>query len=87
MLDFRFHYGILGKFTPVQLMIITVLICTLICTFLGILCFLSVCMPGKILAVAVTMMSVVALFIVENIYGEWKLIVAHVVPTYWRRWH
>ena len=38
---------------------------------------------GKILAVAVTMMSVVALFIVENIYGEWKLIVAHVVPTYW----
>lgn len=83
MLDFRFHYGILGKFTPVQLMIITVLICTLICTFLGILMFLISLYAGKILAVAVTMMSVVALFIVENIYGEWKLIVAHVVPTYW----
>ena len=51
--------------------------------FLGILMFLISLYAGKILAVAVTMMSVVALFIVENIYGEWKLIVAHVVPTYW----
>lgn len=82
-LDFRFFYGILKRFTPVQLMIITILICTLICTFLGVLMFLISLYASKIIAIAVTMMSVVALFIVENAWGAWKLIVAHFVPTYW----
>lgn len=83
ILDFRFHYQILSEYSPIQLMIITVLICTLICTFLGVLMFLVSLYLGKIAAVAGTAMSAVALFIVENIYGEWRLIVAHFVPTYW----
>lgn len=82
-LDFRFHYQILGEYSPVQLMVITILVCTLICTFLGILMFLISLYAGKMIAVAGALMSAVSLFIVENIYGEGKLIAAHFVPTYW----
>lgn len=83
VIDFRFFYEILREFTPVELMLITILICTLICTFLGVLMLFLSLFAGKIFAVAGALVFVVALFVVENIYGEWKLIVAHFVPTYW----
>lgn len=83
ILDFRFHYQILGEYSPVQLMVITILVCTLICTFLGVLMFMISLYAGKMIAVAGALMSAIALFIVENIYGEGKLIAAHFVPTYW----
>lgn len=82
-LDFRFFYEILNEYTPVQLMVITVLICTLICTFLGILMFLLSLFAGKLVAVTGALLFVAALFLVENIYGEGKRIAAHFIPTYW----
>lgn len=83
MLEFRFFYEILDKYSPIQLMILTIVICTLICTFLGVLMFLISLYFNKIFAVAAALMSVAALFIVENTFGEGKQIAAHFVPTYW----
>ncbi len=82
-LDFRFFYEIMNKQTPVGLMIHTILVCTLICTFLGLLMFCLSLYFSKMIAVAGALGAVVALFIVQNTYGEWKLRIAHFVPTYW----
>ncbi|MBU5416405.1 hypothetical protein [Anaerobutyricum soehngenii] len=81
--DFRFFYEIMQKKTPLELMTHTVLVCTLICSFLGILMFVLSLYISKMIAVAGALASIVAFFIVQNIYGKWKLILAHFVPTYW----
>ena len=82
-LEFRFFYEILNEFTPVQLMLITILLCTLICTFLGVLMLLISLSAGKIAGVVSALVFVAALFVVENVNGPWKLRIAHFVPTYW----
>lgn len=82
-MEFRFFYEILGEFTPVQLMLVTILLCALICTFLGILMFFVSLFAGKMPAVGAALTLVAALFVVENIHGEWKQIAAYFVPTYW----
>lgn len=82
-LEFHFHYGILEVYSPLQLMAITVSVCTLICTFLGVLMFLVSLYAGKMAAVAAALASTAALFIVENIHGAGKQIAAHFVPAYW----
>lgn len=82
-LEFRFFYETLDKYSPIQLMLLTIAICTLICTFLGVMMFLISLYSNKIFAVAGALMSVAALFIVENMGAKGKLIAAHFVPTYW----
>lgn len=82
-LEFRFLYEILDKYSPGQLMILTITICTLICTFLGVMMFMISLYFGKILAVAVSLMHVAGLYIIQNASGEWKLSAAYFVPTYW----
>lgn len=82
-IDFRFFYQILEKYTPVQLMTITVLLLTLICIFIGLFMFLLSLFAGKITAAAGALSFVIALFIVENTNGPWKPVVSHFIPTYW----
>lgn len=82
-LDFRFNYDILAKFTPVQLMTITILLCTLICTFLGMAMLLLSLFAGKVVSVSATFTFVLLLFFVENAFQKYKWVIARFVPTYW----
>lgn len=82
-LDFSFSYEILYKFTPVQLMLLTVILCTLICTLLGILMFAISLFSTKLIAIAGGLVYVIGFFIVENTFGRWKPVIAHFVPAYW----
>ena len=81
--EFRFFYEILEKYTPLQLMGITIALCTLICTFLGMVMFLLSIFIERVVAVAGTAAFVVMLFFVQNIWDNDKWMLAHFVPTYW----
>ncbi len=80
---FRFFYGIMSKQTPACLMLRTILICGLLCSFIGLLMFLLSLYMNKMTAIAVALFAAIAPFIVENIHGRWKLLIAHFIPTYW----
>ncbi len=82
-LDFRFYYEILEEFTPIQLMGITVLLCTLICTFLGMIMFLLSLFAGRVIAVSGALVFVVLLFFVQNVPSAYKQTLSYFVPTYW----
>ncbi|MDO4337226.1 MAG: hypothetical protein Q4C91_03955 [Eubacteriales bacterium] len=82
-LEFRFNYEILEEFTPMQLMVITILLCTFICTFLGMVMFVLSLFAGRVVAVSGALVFVVLLFFVQNAPEVYKRPLAHFVPTYW----
>lgn len=82
-LEFRFYYEILGKFTPLQLMAVTVLLCTLLSAFLGIFMFAVSLFAGKAPAVAGAVVFVLLLFLAENAPAAYRQQIAYFVPSYW----
>ncbi len=83
MIDYRFMYEILGEFTPIRLMGLMVIMSTLICTFLGMLMFLISLYAGKLMAVATAGALSVMIYVVQNVGGSVRRVLAHFVPTYW----
>ncbi len=82
-LDFTFNYEILGSYTPLQLMFITLFLCTLICTFLGTWMFLISLFAERVFAVSTALMFVLLLFFVHNVHAKMHQILAYFVPAYW----
>lgn len=82
-LQFRFFYEILGKFNPLQLMGISIILCTLICTFLGIVMFLISLFAERVFAVSGAFAFVLLLFFVQNSSSSEHQILSYFVPTYW----
>lgn len=83
ILEFRFFHEIIEKYTPLQLMVITVLLCSLICTFLGVLMFLISLFAARVISVAAGFGFILALFCVENADVQYRQVLAHFIPTYW----
>ena len=83
LVEFRFHYEILLEYTPLGLMGLTILLCTLILTLLGLLMFFLSLYWGKACAVAGGLVFVLLLFVAENTPGAVRQKAAHVIPAYW----
>lgn len=83
--DFKYviYYEIFNTYTPLQLMGITLLICILISTFMGIFMFLICLYFNKVIAVAGTLAMAILLFFVVNIHPRLKQKLAYFVPTIW----
>lgn len=77
------YYDIFAEFTPIQLMGLEILICTLISTFIGCLMFLLSLFINKISAVAGSMALAIALFPVLNMHVMLRHKLAFFVPTIW----
>lgn len=77
------YYEIFSEFTPLQLMGLEILLCTLICTFIGVLMFLLSLFLNKIAAVAGSLALAIALFPVLNLHPLVRHKLALFVPTVW----
>ena len=81
--EFRFHYDALAAFTPLQLMVLTLLLCTLIGTFLGVFMFLLSLYAGKAVAVAATLAYVLLVYLAENTASGFRRAVSYFIPPCW----
>ena len=77
------YYEIFSEFTPLQLMGVEILLCIVICTFIGVLMFLLSLFSNKIAAVAGSLALAVALFPVLNTHPLLRQNLALFVPTIW----
>ncbi len=74
---------IFGEYTPLQLMGICILLCTLISGFMGMLMFFISLYSGKVLAVAGAVAMAVLLFVVATVPPKNRYRLAFFVPTVW----
>lgn len=82
-LKYVFYYEIFDKYTPIMLMCITILLYTLLISFLGIFMFLVCLYTNKIVAVSLTSAWAVMMFFVMNLHPMIKKKLAYFVPTIW----
>ena len=82
-LMFRFSYEVLFKYTPVQLMLLTISLCLMICIFLGLVMFFLSLFFDRIIAVSGALLLVIMLYFVQNAPPAMKQHIAHYVPVYW----
>lgn len=81
--EFTFHYDALASFSPAELMALTLVMCTLIGTFLGLLMFLLSLYAGKAVAVGVTLAYVLLVYLVQNTRPELRRAVSYFIPPCW----
>lgn len=82
-LSYEIPYEILGKYTPVQMMLLMILLLTLIAMFMGILMLTFSLYGNRRLAVAVDVLLVLMIFLVLNAFPEQRMDYAKVIPTVW----
>lgn len=82
-LSYEIPYEILGSCTPVQMMLLMILLLTLIAMFLGILMLTFSLYGNRRLAVAVDVLLVLMLFFVLNAFPQKRMDYARVIPTVW----
>lgn len=80
---FKPYQEVISSFTPVQLMLLTVTICTLIFFMIGLAMFLLGLTIGRIWAVSLSYAYVMAIYIVENMSFERKWVLGWFLPTIW----
>lgn len=81
--EYYIYYEIFNEYTPFQLMALSIVICTLVCTFIGILMLFLCLYVNKICAVAGATALSVLLFLVINLHPMIRYKVALFVPTIW----
>lgn len=81
--NYIIYYEIFGEFTPLQLMAITVALCTLISTFVGMLMFLICLYANRICSVAGAAAFALLLFFVLNMHPKIRQKLAFFVPAVW----
>ena len=77
------YSDIFSEYTPLELMVLEILVCTLICTFVGVLMFFFSLYMNKIIAVAVGLALAIALFPVLNMHPLIRYKLAKFIPTVW----
>lgn len=82
-LKYAVYYEIFSEFTPVQLMAIVIIICTLIATLLALLMFAVCLYINRIASVAIGTAWIVLLFFVLNTNRLIRYKIAKVVPVIW----
>lgn len=81
--DYYIYYDIFSEFTPLQLMGIMILLCTLICAFMGIFMFFVCLYTNKILAVTGAAALSLLTFLVINVHPLVRQKFALIIPTIW----
>lgn len=81
--DYTIYYEAVGKFTPLQLLGLTILITTLVVTLLAIFMFLVSLYVDRVFAVAGTGAAVILMFFVLNMHHTVRYRLAKFVPTIW----
>ena len=76
-------YDIFSEYTPIELILLEILLCTLICTFVGVLMFLFSLYINKIIAVAGGLALAIALFPVLNMHPLICYKLVPFCPTVW----
>lgn len=80
------YSDIFSEYTPLELMVLEILVCTLICTFVGVLMFFLSLYMNKIIAVAGGLALAIALFPVLNMHPLIRYKLAKFIPTgYFKR--
>lgn len=79
------YYEIMGKYSPVQFMLITLGICILICMFLSTMMFFISLYANRVLAVSGTAALTIMLFFVVNVHPKIRYILAKFIPTVWAK--
>ena len=77
------YSDIFSEYTPLELMVLEILVCTLICTFVGVLMFFLSLYMNKIIAVAGGLALAIALFPVLNMHPLIRYKLAKFIPTVW----
>ena len=77
------YYEILSEYTPLQLMGLCILLCTLIAGFMGTLMFLISLYFNRVLAVAGALAMAVLLYFVTNAHPKIRYRLAFFVPSVW----
>ena len=80
---FKPYQESISSFTPVQLMLLTVAICTLIFFMIGLAMFLLGLTIGRIWSVSFSYAYVMAIYIVENMTYDRKWLLGWFLPTIW----
>lgn len=78
-----FYYEIFAEYTPLELMLLTVLLCSMIAAFIGIFMFLVCLYANRIVAVSGATAMCLLLFVVLNMHPKIRAILACVVPPVW----
>lgn len=77
------YYDIFSEYTPLELILFEILLCTLVCTFVGVLMFFLSLYMNKIIAVAGGLALAISLFPVLNMHPLIRYKLARFVPTVW----
>lgn len=77
------YYDIFSEFSPLELMGLEILICTLSCTLIGVLMFVLSLFWGRIWGVTGSMALAIALFPVLNMHPMLRYKLALFIPTVW----
>ena len=67
------YYDIFSEYTPIELILLEILLCTLICTFVGVLMFLFSLYINKIIAVAGGLALAQPVLILPECFGRKRL--------------
>ena len=81
--EYIFYYEIFAEYTPLELMLLTVLLCSMIAAFIGIFMFLVCLYANWIVAVSGAAAICLLLFAVLNMHPKIRIILARVVPPVW----
>ncbi|EOS45897.1 hypothetical protein C810_01994 [Lachnospiraceae bacterium A2] len=80
---FAVYYQIFSEYTPLQLMGISILLCTFISGFLGTLMFFISLYSNKVLGVAGALAMAILMFFVINMHPKIRYKMAFFVPSVW----
>lgn len=82
-LKYSFPYEIFNVFSPINLLIISVFLCTLISTFLAVFMLLICLHTNKVFSVSLSLVSIILLFWVRNLPVNIRYKLSYFVPTVW----
>lgn len=82
-LKYLFYYGIFDKYTPIELMLITIMLFILIVSFLGIFMFVVCLYTNKIIAITLSTSWAIMMFFVMNLHPIIKKNFSYFTPTLW----
>ncbi|MDY3766459.1 MAG: hypothetical protein SO016_07175 [Lachnospiraceae bacterium] len=79
------YYDIMKRYTPLQLLCLTVLILALVSTFLGIVMWVFSLYVNRTCAVAIDVLMCLMLFLVLNTVVQYRRSLAWFIPTFWAK--
>lgn len=83
--SFSIYYDIFNKYSPLQLMGVTIIVLTLISALLGMVMFVIALYVNRTLAVAVSALFCLMFYMVLNVHIKFRYRLALFIPTIWAK--